>query len=1091
MAQTSLDTGALPSDAESFLGVAYEVFVGVRLELFVFFIAVTAYFLAFGNLAGLRAPRAAAPKTRSSHADVDMSAEPVEKCAVEMKSAADRGDHRMVLKCWNVVKKSSEVVPVNLGQVVAALQKFRPEPDFVVREVVAYFKLHPAEFGMDEFNELLDTLGRRVDSELMEQLVMALPEMELTMDGRTYEILMQLHFLLRDFAEVHLLERRMEQAGIAKTARAWVVLLKTALKEGALDQAINALDQTRSLWRGQSAQISGLDGLLAQLAMLAAKEHRTARVVEALADFPGLPLDTLAVMLPACLDEHREDLVAQLYAKMKKERTVPDSRVAVFLLNGLSRAPGHANDARRLLEDTIASESTEWTADLVSAAFAVAAGNEKAGGSSADPDLARRAYAAAKAGKQNSVQVRVAFLKGFVDLDMAEEGCAVFETDVVENGLRLGSSNEKVLLSLALRCGRQELGRALMSATSSADMGKQVAMIRQCAQDNNVEGARAIFGSVQERGEATPVVSNALLDALVSCGDLPGAEQWMKTAAEKDLVDVVSYNTVLKAYVSDGSAPGIAKAMGVLKDMPKHGVTPNTVTFNEILNALVQHRTGKHIGGETLALMKQMEANEVKPNHVTASILLKSLDKNSSDQEVRTAMGVVGMLEESVDEVLLSSIIEACVRLERPTMLRQYLSEQVPPSGAIFGAHTFGSLIKAYGYVGDTEAVWRCWKEMRNRHIAPTPITLGCMVEAVVSNGDTEGAFDLIHTMEQDDACRHHLNSVIYCSVLKGFAREKRLDRVLKVFEEMKQKKVVFSTAAFNATIDACARANRMDKLPWLEDEMRAQHVVPNVVTYSTMIKGYANSGDMPKAFALLDLMQADPGMQPDEIVYNSLIDGCARCEDYQGGLKVLDLMKRQGIRPSNFTISVVIKLCCRCRKLDLAFRFVEDLKQEFNLRPNNHVYANLIQACVYCRSLTRGLQVFEEMLQKGVSPLPRVYGLLLRNAVQTNQPGLVKGLIELAFGIRRDLPSGVVLDSRIAESSIDAAAVNDALSRLCASGHEETAEVIFVQVQGKLPGLRLDRKVAKQLLTKAGGGGRNASQADGPRYRGDRSVNS
>ena len=32
--------------------------------------------------------------------------------------------------------------------------------------------------------------------------------------------------------------------------------------------------------------------------------------------------------------------------------------------------------------------------------------------------------------------------------------------------------------------------------------------------------------------------------------------------------------------------------------------------------------------------MKQMEANEVKPNHVTASILLKSLDKNSSDQEV-------------------------------------------------------------------------------------------------------------------------------------------------------------------------------------------------------------------------------------------------------------------------------------------------------------------------------------------------------------------------------------------------------------------------------------------------------------------------
>jgi pentatricopeptide repeat protein len=99
------------------------------------------------------------------------------------------------------------------------------------------------------------------------------------------------------------------------------------------------------------------------------------------------------------------------------------------------------------------------------------------------------------------------------------------------------------------------------------------------------------------------------------------------------------------------------------------------------------------------------------------------------------------------------------------------------------------------------------------------------MVEAVVSNGDTEGAYELIQSMEQDDSCRHHLNSVVYCSVLKGFAREKRLERVLTVFEDMKSKRVVFSIAAFNATIDACARANRMDKLPWLEQEMKNQGV--------------------------------------------------------------------------------------------------------------------------------------------------------------------------------------------------------------------------------------------------------------------------
>ena len=40
----------------------------------------------------------------------------------------------------------------------------------------------------------------------------------------------------------------MEQAGIAKTARAWVVLLKTALKEGSLDQAIAASPHSGGLF---------------------------------------------------------------------------------------------------------------------------------------------------------------------------------------------------------------------------------------------------------------------------------------------------------------------------------------------------------------------------------------------------------------------------------------------------------------------------------------------------------------------------------------------------------------------------------------------------------------------------------------------------------------------------------------------------------------------------------------------------------------------------------------------------------------------------------------------------------------------------
>ena len=70
-------------------------------------------------------------------------------------------------------------------------------------------------------------------------------------------------------------------------------------------------------------------------------------------------------------------------------------------------------------------------------------------------------------------------------------------------------------------------------------------------------------------------------------------------------------------------------------------------------------------------------------------------------------------------------------------------------SGTGCGAPIFYSPIQTYGHPQDIDGVWHCWREVRSRSIQLTSVTTGCMVEIIVSNGDTEGAFDLIHTMEQ------------------------------------------------------------------------------------------------------------------------------------------------------------------------------------------------------------------------------------------------------------------------------------------------------------------------------------------------------
>merc|ERR1719253_2557935 len=388
------------------------------------------------------------------------------------------------------------------------------------------------------------------------------------------------------------------------------------------------------------------------------------------------------------------------------------------------------------------------------------------------------------------------------------------------------------------------------------------------------------------------------------------------------------------------------------------------------------------------------------------------------------------MTDEPMDEVLLSSVVEACVRIGKPDLLASKL-QQLQGNGniAVTGSHTFGSLIKAYGRARDIDGVWRCWKEMRSRHIKPTCITLGCMVEAIVSNGDTEGAFDLIHQIREDEMCRDALNSVIYCSVLKGFTREKKIDRAFAVYDEICDKRIELSMVMYNTLMDACARCGRMERVSDILEDMKAHNVKPNLITYSTMLKGHCQNGSIQTAFSILDQMKKDTHLKPDEIMYNSLIDGCAQNNLVDEGLRLLDEMQREGVRPSNFTLSILVKLMNRSRRLEQAFSIVETITKKYNFRPNVHVYTNLVQACCSNQQFNRGLNVLEEMIHERVAPDSRTYAILVRTCMSKGLYEQAGGLMRGALGVQGALP--FLQESVAACPNLDPALVNETLASL------------------------------------------------------------
>jgi len=119
--------------------------------------------------------------------------------------------------------------------------------------------------------------------------------------------------------------------------------------------------------------------------------------------------------------------------------------------------------------------------------------------------------------------------------------------------------------------------------------------------------------------------------------------------------------------------------------------------------------------------------------------------------------------------------------------------------------------------------------------------------------------------------------------------------------------------------------------------------------------------GDLDKAMEVFRQMQAN-NMAADAIVYNTILDGCTRHNRMDLADEILEDFEQFNIKPSNFTIGILIKMYSRRKRLDKAFEVLEQLPRRHGFKPNVQVRTGLICACLSNRDLDRALQVLTDI---------------------------------------------------------------------------------------------------------------------------------
>lgn len=172
------------------------------------------------------------------------------------------------------------------------------------------------------------------------------------------------------------------------------------------------------------------------------------------------------------------------------------------------------------------------------------------------------------------------------------------------------------------------------------------------------------------------------------------------------------------------------------------------------------------------------------------------------------------------------------------------------------------------------------------------------VVHACSVNGEWWKAVELFELCKKDG--RVTPNAVVYGAVLNACMKGKRFDKVLKYFEEIKERHIKMDTSCYNIVIRAAAHAGDHVRATEMFFEVTmSDRIRPDIVTYLAILNSCAVSGDYLQALALLESLKRVSWLKPNVKVYTSVMSSCINAGQPVKALEVL----REACHASSITL--------------------------------------------------------------------------------------------------------------------------------------------------------------------------------------------
>lgn len=248
------------------------------------------------------------------------------------------------------------------------------------------------------------------------------------------------------------------------------------------------------------------------------------------------------------------------------------------------------------------------------------------------------------------------------------------------------------LVNFAVEIGEYDKAVAFfdqLSATSIPSIRACMTILRVHSKRNDWARSHSLIRDLQQRhAHIDCLVLNIVLATGVAAGQLDAAKSLLNDFSQ--IVDAISYNTVLKGFAQQKDVDGAIK---VLDEMCQTGVKPNTITFNTVMDAAVR---SSRVADAWAVLAKMREAG-LSPDKFTCTTLLKGLQDGTTSAQLKTILDVLEDVTTECDPSLCSflfrSVIEASVRLDDPA-LKARAAKQMRETRNALPVHEYQRLVQ-------------------------------------------------------------------------------------------------------------------------------------------------------------------------------------------------------------------------------------------------------------------------------------------------------------------------------------------------------------------------------------------------------------